>query len=82
MKTFVVTSLFQGRLEIPGQKEPLFLGGSHTYFDKLPERILYFLGESKVSVTSSEVALGENAKAAENTDTVTNSKKSSKNKES
>ncbi len=51
MKSFVVKSVFHGRLEIPGKKEPLFFGGTHTYVDTLPEKVKYFLGEDKVTIT-------------------------------
>ena len=56
MKAFTVKSVFHGRLEIPGKKEPLFYGRTHTYTDKLPEKVMYFIGEDKLTMTESDVA--------------------------
>lgn len=50
MKLFLVTSLSHGRLEIPGKKEPLFFGGTHTYSGELPDKVKYFLGTDMVSI--------------------------------
>lgn len=49
-KSWEIKSLVHARLEVPGRREPLSFGETHPYLGELPEKVLYYKGERKVSV--------------------------------